>query len=385
MKSDLSRLSTHRRLDTTDPATADRDLGRLSGTLDELFRSLDGVFRRRPQRTPTVITSNTDRPVLRFDEMALVYTVDGAATLYLPRATSRDAGRVCAFLKQFENFHVNLRTTDGSLINGSYPLVHGITQLGQHEVLWDGAGWWIKEPAARVRVHDTSFRPTGLWQFTDPDDLLADTSGNGYDLTVETGTERSTYISGDRGGFYFDGATSLWYDVAEPLLRLTGDMAFFCLWANHTGVTNASFVSHGAAGETEATNQLYQFRYGTYPGLAFTSESGGGVDATHTDANLISLPGQIAHVGFTRASGVVQFWHNGRKFGDPSAVLTTPTGGADGRLRLGSAGAAAPVYINGAMTSGMLLNYLPPDAECRRAYNMCLGQVLGFCVEVGDA
>lgn len=375
------RLTTSRQ-DARKPATAERDFARLfeevKGDLGRMFDR----FRERLYPGQEIITPATERPVLRLGELALVYTANGAVTLYLPSAKSSDAGRVAAFLKQFENFHVNIQTTDGSLINGSYVYVHGLTQLGMHELLWDGVGWWFKEPAARVRVHDTSFLPLGLWQFTDPNNLLADTSGNGYDLTVETGTSRSGFIWGDRGGFYFDGLTALWYNVSEAALRLTGDMSFFCLWSNHTAVNSSSLVTHGDAGELETGNLLYRLGYATYPDLVFTSESGAGVDASHSVTSLISMPGQIAHVGFTRTSGVVQFWHNGVPFGAASAALTTPTGGSTGRLRLGG---SVATRANGMMTSAMLLSRALSAAEVRRAYNMTLGLVLGFVVEVGDA
>lgn len=364
----MSRLASNRR-----PDVIRRDQDRLVQDIDGLFDALPQQFAER--WTPeSVVTAVTVRPRLKWATAVLVDSRPGDVTLYLPGATTKDAGRTVYFIKKFVDNHCNVQTADGALIQGAYTRVKGFTQVGLHAFAWDGTAWWYLEHVSRVRLHEAIPQTLGLWQFAN-EDLLGDVSGNNFDLTVETGTERRTRLDRHTHGFYFDGSTSLIYNVSESRLRLTGDMTFLCLWVNHTAVNSAPLVCHLASGETEATNTLYRFGYGTYPALNFASESGGGVDASLTASGLISLPGQLCHAGFTRTSGVVQFYQDGKAFGDPSAVLTTPTGGTDGRLRIGSTGG---IHANGAMASALLVGRALSAAEIREQYNFTMGLAHGF-------
>ncbi len=375
----LRRLSTNRQPET---AAEDNTHSRLIHRLDGMFGELRSVFRELLQRPAGIVTPGTVRPVLQFGEAALVDSQRGSVLLALPRAKAADAGRVAAFIKRRADNHVSIQTTDGAAINGLYTRIDGMTQMGLHELFWDGSGWWMREPAARVRPHDTRRIPVGLWQFsgaTGGTTDLTDSSGNGYTLTVETGTSRPTRLTPHLHGFFFDGSTTLWHNSSVAALRLTGNMTFQCLWALDVGVASAPLVSHLATGETEVTNSLYQFGHGAaLNDVDFLSESGLGVNAAATLNTGWAPPGHLCHVGFTRTSGVVQAYLNGRVWGSPSAALTTPTGGADGRLRLGG---SATVRCRGSMASAVLIARALTAAQMKEDFHFTLGQAFGFASE----
>jgi hypothetical protein len=372
----MRSLSSRTQLDTSTPEVLKRDLGRLVESIDEMFGSLGSFFRERLYRDRIISVGDT-RPGLKFGALSLVDTGGGNVTLYLPKALKSDAGRVLGFVKRYANNHVNLQTTDGSLINGFYDRIEGMPQLGVHELLWDGSGWWIREPAARIRSHDLRHEPVGLWGFGAGS--LVDSTANGFDLTVETGTERYAYISPTLLGFQFDGSTSLWYDVSEATLRLLGDMTFECLWMQDDAVNSGGFISHEAAGETEATNCLYLLQTGgTYPSLAWFSESGLGVNASYTSTYGHPTRGALCHLAVTRTSNVIQFYVNGRPYGNASTALVTPTGGADSRLRLGS---TLAVRSKGIMASAKLIASALTAAQIRAEYQLCMGWSFGYLNE----
>jgi hypothetical protein len=106
--------------------------------------------------------------------------------------------------------------------------------------------------------HDTTHSPIALWQLNGS---LADSSGNGHNLSVLAGTERYCELWPDLRGFHFDGVTRLGIGSFVSALGVTGALTLECilLMASRTLQTNARFFDHSAAGETSATNALYLF------------------------------------------------------------------------------------------------------------------------------
>lgn len=373
--SSIARRPT--RLDAS-PETLQRDLGRLHGDLGELIQSLDSAYAPR-WKFDERVSALTTRPMLRFGRLRLIDTRDGTARLYLPRARTVDAGLAVGFLKQIPSGAIALQPTDGSLVNGLTTL-ENLTQVGFHYAIWDGTAWWVREPAARVQAHSTSFQPLGLWQMTQRS--LVDSSGNSRTLAVETGTERYTYLSGTLGGFYGDGSTALWYNTADAALRLTGDMTFECLFVLETVTAGAYWFSHTASGETEATNQLYGLAYNSVssPAIAWIQENGAGVNSTYSGPSYFMFPGQLVHMAITRISNVIQPYLNGRVFGTASSALTTPTGGGDGRFRLFG---DAATRIRGVMASAKLIGSGLTAAQIMTERNYCLGGAQGYIDDYG--
>lgn len=363
------------RLDASNPDALQRDLGRLKGDLDELIHSLDQSYAPR-WKPGDVYTALSSRPQLRFARLDTIDTRDGSVRAYLPLAKPKDAGLAVGFIKQIATGAVHLQPAAGALINGLSKL-ESLTQVGFYYLLWNGSSWWVREPSARVQAHPLTPDTLGLWQLTQRS--KADSSPNGRDLTVETGTERYSYISGTLGGFYFDGLTTLWYNVADAALRLTGDLTFMCLFMLEAVTAGAHWFSHSGsfASELAADNQLFGLRYHptTQPTVSWLQESGAGVDAFKDFANNFAPLGQVAHIAARRTSGVVRLDLHGRIWGTVSAALTTPTDGSGGRFRLGGDSATR---IKGVMASAQLINRSLSDAEVMAARNYTLGGAQGY-------
>lgn len=361
------------RLDASNPDTLRRDLGRLHGDLDELIFALGQVYAPRWQLGGRY-TAHTTRPRLQLGRLHVVDTRDGSVRLYLPQLTTKDAGLACGFIKQVATSRVVLQPAAGALINGQSQW-DALGQVGFHYVLWDGANWWVREPTERVKRHANTAGTVGLWQLDVQ--TMADSSGNGFDLTVETGTERYTYVSGTQGGFYFDGSTALWHDVGEAGLRILGDLTFECLVILHAYTNGAYFFSHLAVGETEADNQLYglSFTAATAPSLQWLHEHDAGVNELYSGTNSFMALNQLSHMAVTRVGGVITTYLNGRIWGTPSSVLAAPTDGSSGRFRLGGNNANR---ITGVMASAKLMASGLSAAEVMAERNYTLGGAQGY-------
>ncbi len=224
-----------------------------------------------------------------------------------------------------------------------------------------------------IQLHDTTHSPLGLWQLNGS---LLDSSGNGRTLTVETGTSRFTQIAPQLEGFLFDGSTALWYNVADAALRLLGDMTFECLWILDEPVASGAFFSHeGSAGETEVNNVLYSWIISTYPTLQWYSEHAAGVDDAATFTIGQPTRGQLAHLAVKRESNIVSQFLNGLPYGPASSALVAPTGGSNGKFRLG---AFPTVRTKGVMCSAKLMNTALSADAIKAEYNRTLGPALGM-------
>jgi hypothetical protein len=251
----------------------------------------------------------------------------------------------------------------------------GMTQIGMHEIWWDGSAWWVKEPGVRIRRHGLEHQPLGLWQPSSVN-FLEDFSGNGRDLTVEAGTELYGFLHPSLSGFKFDGSTSLIYNVDDTGLRITGDITLEFLFMLQGTANNAVFMSHMALGENEAENHLYCLKFGTLPALVWFTESGAGTDATSNLGSSTVQLYQLMHVAAVRSSGVIYLYLNGELANTPGSALTTPTGGSSGRLRIGAD--AGGNYITGIGTSFKVIGSALSAAQVAAEYNRTLGPAFGF-------
>lgn len=229
-----------------------------------------------------------------------------------------------------------------------------------------------------VSQHDTTHGPVGLWQL---DGDLLDSSGNGYDLTVGSGTEQYAPLNSTDSAAFLDGSTYFVHDVEVAALRITGDMTFECLvqflvdppgeGVNAT-TTSPSLIAHGAAGETEATNTVYAFGpRASAPGLTWVSESGGGSNAQrNVDAEIPC--GVWVHLAVVRDSNVVRTYMNGALL-DTSGALTAPTGGATGRLVLGALANGSSENPTCLIASAKLIDSALTAAEIKAEVQRTLG------------
>jgi hypothetical protein len=367
----LLDLASIRRL-STDPAKLADELGRTLHKLDVMFRDLPSTFVERWKRRPETVTTGSDRPALRFGELSTIAAQGAGQTfLYLPSATPSDEGRRIQFVKTFTDQDVTLIPADGALIN-TFSRWGGMHQVGLHEIWWDGSAWWVKEPGARLRRHGLEHQPLGLWQFA-PTALYTDSSGHGRTLTIESGTELTAFTHPSVGGFRLNGSTTLYYNVHDSALAITGDVTYeeICLLSSETN--SAAFFNYVASGETEDTNQLYGMRFtSSAPAVEWVSEHGAGLDDTATLATSHQTPHQLCHWAVTRTSNVVQLYLNGRARGAPQTIANTPTGGtsAAARFRIGPAART--------LTSAKLIGKSLSAAEIAAEYNRTMGPAFGF-------
>lgn len=229
--------------------------------------------------------------------------------------------------------------------------------------------------AVTIGRHTLIYDPVGLWQFNE---TLNDTSGNAFNMTVSSGTERYTDIYPGVRGIGLN-TTRLIYNTFTSTLAITGDITLECLlYLRAYPITGfeAGIVTHAAAGETSGDNVLYAMQLdGASGALSWLSESGSGTNAPFTRDMGPGLG--LSHIAATRISNVVQLYVNGRAQGAASSALTAPTGGGNGRLVVGypDVGFFAP---EGVMSSLKICNVGLSAAQIASEYNATLGPLYGY-------
>lgn len=212
-----------------------------------------------------------------------------------------------------------------------------------------------------TQYHSTLHSPAGLWQFNGD---LTDVSGNGYNLTVSSGTARYTEILPGLKGL--QALTPLFiYNTTGTALQITGDMTIEALIQLNEYTTAPFFgFGSGVGGGFASNNTLYQVSSAsTSGGLTWSCMTGSNAPVSYTVADR-SIPLQgPCHFAATRTSNVIQFYLNGLAFGAASTTLTAPTGGGAAIMSIGSAGVQGPnmwlaslKVIPSALTSTQVLN-----------------------------
>jgi len=236
--------------------------------------------------------------------------------------------------------------------------------------------------AAAIGLHDTTYGPAGLWQFNGN---LNDSSGNGYHLTVDSGTVVYTSMCPGLVGVRLS-ALRLKAALANNLLRITGDVTIemLCqLEADSVGsvVGSNAFVSFtGGQDDTSSSlNYLYHVAINEGRLLRWFSEHGTGVNDTY-DVTAQALPPlkQVFHLAVTRTSNVIQWYVNGRPFGPPSSALTAPTDGSAAQLFVGGSGGTSPVVCSDRSIASLKITAAALAAEqIKASFNRTAGKFYG--------
>lgn len=229
-----------------------------------------------------------------------------------------------------------------------------------------------------IRQHDLTHGPVALWQLNGS---LADSSGNGLDLELDTtswplATERYVPINHRIKAFYFDGITALIRSPATAALRLLGDMTVMMLvtWYDQPPgfVPNddAYLFSHrGPTPNVETDNFAFSLR-GAGRSLAYFAEFGVGNNITYSTTD--SVPQRWHHLGFVRENNDVTVSKDGQALATPSAGLAAPTGSTNGRFRLGAQTAPLSAYL-GAMASVAVFDSALTQQQIADAYGRTIG------------
>lgn len=222
-----------------------------------------------------------------------------------------------------------------------------------------------------IQKFDVTHSPVGLWQFGGD---LTDSSGNGFTLTVETGTARFTNTMGLVG--LVISATTLFRNNFEASLNITGNLTIEMLLALQSYTTGRTLVSHSASGDASSVSNLaYGVSITTGPALTFKSESGTGVDASYSINDL--PPRTLCHFAVTRSTNVIQFYLNGQTMGAASSALTAPTGGTSGRFRVGMVADTTENAPDCSIFSLKVVNSALSAAQIAAEYNRTLGTFFG--------
>ena len=212
---------------------------------------------------------------------------------------------------------------------------------------------FISGKSRRVfRQHDLTHSPVGLWQFNSS---LADTSGNGFTLTLN-GTNAYTTLNG-APAFAFNGSTYLTRASNDAALTITGDLTIEMLasFHNYPGVdqTNTIIVNFGETGDGDPTrNVIYQFRTRTAaPGVQYNAETGDGTtDILYEFINGTPPDDTGHHLAFRRQSNVLSLFVDGILL-NQSGTITAATGGSASRLSVGA-------FVDGALPVRMTMGSL---------------------------
>lgn len=264
---------------------------------------------------------------------------------------------------------------------------------GQSPV-WNAAGEeWEYDTLgglSNLQYFDTTHAPIGLWNF---DNTLADTSGNGNDLVLSAGNSGfADIVPGKRGLAIWIG-TRYETPAAVPLLQIPGDITIETIIQQDANpITNNPVLCQyrgPTATPLEANNILYQFRvdatgaFTNTRNLGAASQSGVVVTTVYTSAGTPASLGCIHNIVFLamrRQANVVTFFVNGLPFGNPSGVLTTPTGGdgANTRFCVGNNGPGTTAVEVVVLMLGLkvVANALS-DAEIKAEYNRTMGPAFG--------
>lgn len=291
--------------------------------------------------------------------------------------------------RQFDEFHdFAERTRRGPGTGSMRQTVGGETRwtdqpsgINRTMVFDPDTGLW-QPRSVRARPFDNKYNPSALYGLHVQS--LNDSTANAFNLTVENGTQRWTYITPTMGGFLFDGATDLLNNTSSTLLGPTGDMSFLCMGIFERPTGAAVFIAgydDVSADADPNNNTRWSLFYNTDGSITFISESGAGVNATHT-VNSFAPPHQLCMFGFTRISNVVQMYLNGRIWGAASSALTTPDGGSNSRLRFGARETAASP-MTGVLASAAIYTRGLTQDEVAERWNYSLGATFGF-IEVNE-
>jgi len=235
------------------------------------------------------------------------------------------------------------------------------------------------EPDRTIKALDNAYRPVGNWSFDiAPGTTVADLSGYGCTLSIETGTMRTTNMHPTFGGVYFDGATNLRNVTPQPQLQIHSDLTIIIMgmWADLPG-TVTTWLSYGTAGETSDTNVLYMAQFDSSSQFVYFSEHGAGVNDT---ANTLSTAGRYQPflLCMTRtAGGELNHGLNGVFAGSSFGTVTLPTDGVNGIVRIGADNVGAN-FLKAILGQIVIYNTVLTGAQFLERYNSSLGGAFGF-------
>lgn len=218
-------------------------------------------------------------------------------------------------------------------------------------------------------LHTTEHSPVGLWQFNE---TLADTSGNGFDLSAFAGNTRYVEIVPGLRGLKVLSTNKFRQAATGTALAIAGDITIEMLLLLDS-FADGGIVSYDTGSEIQSGNVQYAIALFASD-LQWFHENGAGVDRVYSP-NRIPPMFELCHLAARRQSGVVQFFVNGRPFGAASSALPAPDGGTTSRLYLGFEANTTASY---SIASLKVIPSALIDAHIAAEHNRTLGRWHGY-------
>jgi hypothetical protein len=223
---------------------------------------------------------------------------------------------------------------------------------------------------------DTTYNPIALWNFNG---VMTDSSGDGYDLSIGSGTEAYTMIRNLKG-FYFNGSTYLSRAYTAALSPI-GAMSFEMLINFGISTSIQGICANGNNDSSESGNSTFTLQTGpgasSFVTITYQHEYGSGTSVAY---NFIANPTKfdLCHLAVTRSSDgtIVKIYYNGALI-ETSSALIAPTGGTTGAFRIGTRQNASAMFVPGTvLLSCKFLNKQLTDQQILNEYTRSIGNVI---------
>lgn len=176
--------------------------------------------------------------------------------------------------------------------------------------------------------------PTGYWKCDDSGSTLADSSGNGFTLTLggTTQVNHSPLLANDTTKYLRIGGTTAGGSATSALGTsppLTGDWTIEAIIRPETVSANTGIFTLGLhSSETEANNTQLAFVLVSAT-IDVLWESGAGTDRLTVSPYATAILGVPQHYVAVKdgTANTVTFYRNGHQIGQPVSYGTEPTGG----------------------------------------------------------
>ena len=251
--------------------------------------------------------------------------------------------------------------------------MHALDSDGTEIELGTGGGGSSLVTAPGPQHSDTtSLSPVAQYTLNN---TLADSSGNGNDLTESSGSVEYNgicHVPGDASAYF--STDTLEISAVDPALVTTGAVTGM-VWINPNSVVTDQylFTCANTSSSLEAENTVWSLRIFN-SGLKCFHEYGISTNEEVVSGSSTLLAGSTQHIAFTRAADGVSFtfYHNGVQIGTATAA-NAPTGGGSSKLYVGSSQVGTISY-SGYMWDLMIFTEELTAEQIKAEYQRQVGQ-----------